>query len=88
MRKTIKVQNLKCQGCVRTIVTELNDVPGLKSVEVEIETSMVSFDYSSPDDMPIVELKLLGLGYPPEGFDNPMITRAKSVVSCALGKIS
>lgn len=86
MRKTIEIQNLKCGGCANTVITKLNTLDAINNVEVE--TSKVSFDYTSSNDLAFVEKKLSQLGYPPLGLDNPLTTKAKSFVSCAVGKMS
>lgn len=88
MRKTIEIQNLKCGGCANTVITKLNTLDAINNVEVEVETSKVSFDYTSSNDLAFVEKKLSQLGYPPLGLDNPLTTKAKSFVSCAVGKMS
>lgn len=88
MRKTIEIQNLKCGGCANTVITKLNTLETISNVEVEIETFKVSFDYTSSNDLTLVEKKLIQLGYPPVGLDNTITSKAKSFVSCAVGKIS
>lgn len=88
MRKTIEIQNLKCGGCANTVITKLNTLDAINNVEVEVETSKVSFDYRYSNDLVFVEKKLSQLGYPPIGLDNPLTAKAKSFVSCAVGKMS
>ncbi len=88
MRNTIVIQNLKCGGCANTVITKLNTLEAINNVEVEVETSKVSFDYTSSNDLALAEKKLIQLGYPPIGLDNTITSKAKSFVSCAVGKMS
>ncbi len=88
MRKTIEIQNLKCGGCANTVITKLYTLEAISNVEVEVGTSKVSFDYTSSNNLKRVEKKLIQLGYPPVGLDNTIASKAKSFVSCAVGKMS
>lgn len=88
MRTTIKVQNLKCGGCANTIITKLSALETISLVEVDNETSDVSFDYLNKENLLVVEQKLSALGYPSVTDTNSIISRAKSFVSCASGRMS
>lgn len=88
MKASIIVQNLKCRGCAKTIINKLSDLPDISNVKVDHETSQVSFNYTSSSDALVVKQKLKGLGYPSIDENNSTITKAKSFVSCASGKIS
>ena len=89
MKKSIIIQNLKCGGCANTIITKLNSLEALANVEVDVdvETSKISFDYISSMDLDVVEKKLKQLGYPPVGIENSLTSKAKSFVSCASGRM-
>lgn len=88
MKTSIIVQNLKCGGCANTIITKLNTLDGIDDVNVDVETSKVTFNYTSTNALILVENTLIKLGYPPLGIDNPLAAKAKSFVSCAIGKMS
>jgi len=83
----LNVENVKCHGCANTIKNGLLkldwisdvivDVPGSK-IEVEFDDSMVILDN--------IKNKLSFLGYPEKGKNNTML-KAKSYVSCAIGRV-
>jgi hypothetical protein len=54
---------------------------------VDTESSTVSFLAGSSDDALIVKEKLKTLGYPSIEDANGMLSKAKSFVSCASGKM-
>lgn len=86
MQTTIYIQNLKCGGCANTITKELNDVETVKNVHVNVEDSSVTFDYEMEEKLSEVKTKLKSLGYPEDGEANSLGSKAKSYVSCAIGK--
>lgn len=85
---SIVVQNLKCGGCASTIENKLNNLFNIYNVEVDVEKSVVTFEYT--DDLVLLGAKetLKILGYPEAGEANSFGTKAKSFVSCAMGKMS
>ncbi len=87
MRTSIIVQNLKCGGCANTITSKLSQLENVKDLLVDTETSSVSFQTENTKDVIIVKEKLKTLGYPSIDDDNGVLTKAKSYVSCATGKI-
>jgi len=88
MKTTLKIQNLKCGGCANTIVTQLSKLDGISEVIVDNDTDEVSFLASSENNMEIVKSKLSHLGYPIVGDANPLPKKAKSFVSCAVGRMA
>ena len=88
MNSTITIQNLKCGGCASTITTKISAIKNISNVTVNLETSGVSFDVVSEEDIVSVKEKLAAIGYPEEGENNSVVSRAKSFVSCASGRIS
>ena len=88
MKNTIQVQNLKCGGCANTITTKISTLDNVSEVNVDVETSTVSFHTNSKKDVTIVINKLAAIGYPAEGENNNVVSKAKSFVSCATGKMS
>lgn len=87
MRTSIIVQNLKCGGCANTITSKLSQLENVKDLLVDTETSSVSFQTENTKDVIIVKEKLKTIGYPSIDDDNGVLTKAKSYVSCATGKI-
>ncbi len=64
--KTFKVPNISCEHCVRTIKRELGALPGVSSVEGEVETKLVTVTYQGPEALKRVVETLREIGYPPE----------------------
>lgn len=85
--ETIKVDNLKCQGCANTIRREMAWIGEVINVDVDVEESSIKVDYTGKNNMRDVFVdKLRKLGYPEEGTGK-MNQRVKSYVSCAIGRI-
>lgn len=84
----LTIQNLKCGGCANTIITQLSKLEGIDTVEVDNDTNQVSFAYSSENALEKATDKLSQLGYPIEGASNSLPKKAKSFVSCAIGRMS
>ena len=87
MKTTLIVQNLKCGGCANTITKKLTVMDNISNVEVDKETSEITFSYTEEGDLKIVTDKLKQLGYPTEDAENSMMSKAKSMYSCASGKL-
>ena len=88
MRDTLQIQNLKCHGCANTIVTQLSKLEAISEVKVNNNTNEVSFNYTSETEIELVKKKLSDLGYPIIGDTNSLPKKAKSFVSCAVGRLS
>ena len=87
MNHTIEIQNLKCGGCANTVLGALNKIDNLINVSVNVEDGIVSFYSENDAVVRDVTKKLTDIGYPPTGSRNSVITKAKSYVSCATGKM-
>ena len=88
MKATVEIQNLKCGGCGNTIKNKLSELDNISNVVIGLEDSTVSFEYRSDKDFELVKNVLLKIGYPLIGEDNKLQTKAKSYVSCAIGRMS
>jgi len=88
MKVTRNIQNLKCGGCANTVRKGLEGIPGISEVMVDNEESSVTFNYKSLEDFGKAHKKLISLGYPFDDDDNTMVTKAKSYVSCAIGRMN
>jgi len=80
---TIQVVNIKCGGCAKTITSELEKF-WATDISINIASQKVSFE----GDEKLVSNKLAHLGYPKAGTPEAtsLLKKAKSFVSCALGK--
>ena len=88
METTIYVQNLKCGGCANTIAKNVNTIEKITNVKVNVEESSVTFNFETEANLTEVKNKLQSLGYPEDGEANSLGSKAKSYVSCAIGKMS
>ena len=82
----IKVSNIKCEGCVTSIQSELNKTKGVTSVLVSKEKGLVTISGFGLDQDQLV-LQLAELGYPQVGANN-FISKAKSFITCTFEKVS
>ncbi len=89
MRVNYEVQNLKCGGCANTITKELEK--HFQNVSVDVEKKVVSFDLEDASKEEEAKKLLRNLGYPlvgeEHGFFSDTGMKAKSFVSCAIGKM-
>lgn len=81
----IQVENLKCGGCISSVKKALTNIAGVKEVTVDLESGMIEVS-GHADRVQLIE-KLTGLGYPEVGSNN-LLSKTKSYVSCAIGKMS
>ena len=91
MRKTYKVLNVKCGGCAGTLKKELADTFGEVEVNLNIEPREITLDIEENQEEEL-KLKLRSLGYPLTTDELSTLqtvgTKAKSFVSCAVGRMS
>lgn len=86
MKAEIQIENLKCGGCSTTIKKGILGLEGISEVNVDVEKSMV-FVSSKEENIEEIKSKLSKLGYPEVGDKNTVLHKAKSFVSCAVGRI-
>ena len=86
----IAVENIKCGGCANSIRQRLAKIKGVLTVEVDVKGEIVIV--TSDHDVRAESIEALNsLGYPEKGHHeglNALGSKAKSLVSCALGKLS
>ena len=85
---TIQIENLKCGGCANTIRKGLVSIKGITSVDINIENGVVVFDSQDEITVKKAKEKLAKMGYPEVGTSNSTLQKAKSFVSCAVGRIT
>ncbi|MFM7854282.1 MAG: heavy-metal-associated domain-containing protein [Flammeovirgaceae bacterium] len=88
METTIHIQNLKCGGCANTITKGIATIDSIQNISVNVEESSVTFSYENEGILDEVKSKLKTMGYPEDGEANTLGSKAKSYVSCAIGKMS
>ncbi len=90
MTYEIAVENIKCGGCASTITRRLNALDAVSDCQVDVETGVVSITGDESSKTEVTQL-LLNLGYPESGTAEGLKAakaKAKSFVSCAVGKMS
>lgn len=85
MEQQITVENIKCGGCMNSIQTALLKLGNVEKVTIDKETETISVLGEISREQLID--KLSSLGYPEKG-NNTLLRKAKSYVSCAMGRIS
>jgi len=86
MKAEIQVENLKCGGCASTIKKAILAMEEVIEIEIDMEKSIVSVRLEN-DNVEKIKLKLSKLGYPEVGDKNTVLHKAKSFVSCAVGRM-
>ncbi|MDC0106637.1 heavy-metal-associated domain-containing protein [bacterium] len=85
---TLEIQNLKCGGCAHTIISKLNNLEGIQNVSVDTNSNTVSFENELASEVESATKLLSKLGYPVNGDVNSIGKKAKSFVSCAVGRMA
>lgn len=85
MVQAITVENIKCGGCMNSIKTALMKLNGVENVSIDQDTETVNVDGTA--ERAILIQVLSKLGYPQKG-NNDLLKKAKSYVSCAIGKMN
>jgi copper chaperone len=86
MELNIQVENLKCGGCINTVKKAVLNSQGVKDVEIDLETGMITIQSANEINEAEIVQKLAQLGYPKVG-ENDLGKKIKSYVSCAIGKL-
>lgn len=91
MALSLAVDNIKCGGCAHSIESKLSELEGVSDVSVDVEAGLVCVTTSGDDVLAAVKKKLADMGYPETGSlagISAAGAKAKSFVSCAVGKMS
>ena len=91
MKQTFEVQNVKCGGCASTLKKALSGDFGEVEVDLEQTPRKITLDIED-SQLENLKLKLRSIGYPLTSdelstFEN-VNAKAKSFVSCAIGKMT
>lgn len=87
-RVQIEVENIKCGGCANGIKHRLKEMLEVSDVDICNDTQVVTIDYEGNESTEENFAKALTkMGYPPKGENNTYL-KAKSFVSCAIGRMS
>ena len=84
------VENIKCGGCENTIRKGLSTIPGVSEVQIDRDQQRITLN-ADEADRPTIAEKLRSMGYPEQGSVAGLqsgLAQAKSMVSCAIGKVS
>jgi copper chaperone len=65
-QKTFRVPNIGCDGCVRTITEELSQLEGVRKVEGDVPSKVVTVQWVAPATWSKIEETLTEIEYPPE----------------------
>jgi copper chaperone len=85
---TLNIENIKCHGCANLIHKELRKIPGVDHVDVWVEENTVTIGSDGSDEViTACRNRLNKLGYPEAG-KNTTMNRARSYVSCAIGRMT
>ncbi|MDD2357002.1 MAG: heavy-metal-associated domain-containing protein [Thiovulaceae bacterium] len=93
MLQTFEVNNIRCEGCVNTITKALKS-EGFFGIDIDLSCEPRRVTVDIVDEALVAHFKeiLRNLGYPlideENGFIDSTTLKAKSVVSCAIGKFS
>ena len=86
-RYSFQIQNLKYGGCASTITRKVESIEGVDSVNVNIDESTVSFN-GDEESANQIKVALDNIGYPLEDEMNSTVKKAKSYVSCMVGRMT
>ena len=60
----LSIPNISCHHCTGTVMRETKDLPGVESVEADVETKTATFTLKSEADLSLVKETLAEIGYP------------------------
>ena len=62
----LKVPNISCSHCIHTIKTEVAELDGIKRVEANPDTKIVTVEFDPPASQAKIEALLAEIDYPAE----------------------
>lgn len=92
MKKSFRLLHVKCGGCANTLKESLKEEFGEVDVDLTQEPRVVTVDIKDEESELLFRKKVRTLGYPTDDEELGTFTKsglkAKSFVSCAIGKIN
>ncbi|HMR62917.1 MAG TPA: cation transporter [Anaerolineae bacterium] len=64
--KTVKVPNISCGHCVRTIENEVGELAGVTKVSASESTKLVTVEWNEPQTWETIQALLEEINYPPQ----------------------
>lgn len=61
---TYRIPNISCHHCVHTIKTELSALPGVKSIEADVESKQARITFEEPATEEMIKKTLEEINYP------------------------
>lgn len=90
MKHIFQVENVKCGGCAGTLKSKLEPEFGVVEVNLDVMPREITVDIND-NQLDTLRVALKKLGYPMSdenlGFVENTTAKAKSFVSCAIGKM-
>lgn len=87
MKYSFQIENLKCSGCTASITRALKNIQGVENVQVEKNAEQVIVSTTLTIERNLLVQTLADIGYPEKG-NNSLLHKTKSVISCAIGKLT
>ena len=63
--RTVKVEGMSCQHCVRAVTKALEAIPGVTDVKVDLARGEASFEEAQPVDEQTLRERIRKAGYRP-----------------------
>lgn len=90
-KRSFEILNVKCGGCANTLKSKLEPIFGEISVDLDTMPRVITLDIDDKD-IKRLRVELRRLGYPMAdenlGLIENQTAKAKSFISCAVGKFS
>lgn len=86
MERTLKLNNIKCNGCSNSIRNAILKIEGIQAIDVNVDEGEIQIDASNEEVLEEAKKMLDKMGYPEA--DPTLLQNAKSYVSCMIGRIS
>lgn len=62
--KTVKIDAIGCDGCVKTIVSELKELTGVTEVKGDVTSKQITVQWDAPANWEGITAKLTEIDYP------------------------
>ena len=92
MKKSFQALNIKCNSCATTVKNRLSKTFGEIEIDLEKMPRVVTLEIKDSDSEKVFRKEMINLGYPLADENIGIIQqtglKAKSFVSCSVGKFS